>query len=158
MNIMQLAPIAQPSTRWLLVALVAGGVACSSAGGAPQPANPEATVISFLSAVRGQDMSAMQRLWGSSSGLAADRMDNQELERRLTVIRIWLEHEEYTIVPRPADMLVQAESGEQVVFVRLTRKGCTPVVPFTMAPYRGIWLVRNIDLEAAGNPEIRCQR
>ena len=99
----------------------------------------------------------MQRLWGSSSGLAADQMDSQTAEQRLTVMRIYLAHEEYAIVPRPNDMLVDTESGEQVVYVRITRNGCTPVVPFTVAPYRGSWLVRNVDLQAAGNPERRCQ-
>jgi hypothetical protein len=84
-------------------------------------------------------------------------MDSQTLEQRLTVMRIYLEHEEYTIVPRPADVIVELESDEQSVFVRLTRKGCTPVVPFVLAPYRGGWLVRNIDLERAGNPARRCQ-
>ncbi len=159
MNFTTFTRIAQPSAFWLLVALTATGVACSSTGGAgsPQPANPEATVIEFLSAVRNQDMAAMERLWGSSMGLASDQMDSHTLQQRLTVIRIYLEHEEYAIVPQPRDMLVEKQSNEQVVYVRLTRKGCTPVVPFTVAPYRGSWLVRDIDLESAGNPERRCQ-
>ena len=159
MNFTTFTRIAQPSAFWLLVALTATGVACSSTGGAgsPQPANPEATVIEFLSAVRNQDMAAMERMWGSSMGLASDQMDTQTLQQRLTVIRIYLEHEEYAIVPQPRDMLVEKQSNEQVVYVRLTRKGCTPVVPFTVAPYRRSWLVRNIDLGAAGNPERRCQ-
>jgi len=159
MNFTTFTRIAQPSALRLLVALAAAGVACSSAGGAgsPQPANPEATVIEFLSAIRDQDMGAMEQLWGSSSGLTSDRLDAQTLQQRLTVMRIYLAHEEYTIIPRPNDMFVDTQSGEQVVYVRLTRKGCTPVVPFTVAPYRGGWLVRNIDLQAAGNPERRCQ-
>ena len=159
MNFTKFTRIAQPSAFWLFVALIVMGVACSATGGAgsPQPANPEATVIEFLSAVRNQDMGAMERLWGSSAGLAADQMDAQVLQQRLTVTRIYLEHEEYAIVPQPRDMWVEKRSDEQVVYVRLTRKGCTPVVPFTVAPYRGAWLVRYIDLEAAGNPERRCQ-
>ena len=159
MNFTTFTRITQPSARWLLLALAATGVACGSGGGssAPQPANPEATVIAFLSAVREHDMGAMEQMWGSSSGLASDRMDGQTVEQRLTVMRIYLAHEEYTIVPRPTDMLVDTQSGEQVVYVRLTRKGCTPTVPFTVAPYRGGWLIRNVDLQAAGNPERRCQ-
>ena len=160
MNFTKFTRIAQPSAFWLLVALIAMGVACSSTGGAgsPQPANPEATVIEFLSAVRNQDMGALEQLWGSSAGLATDQMDTHTLQQRLTVIRIYLEHEEYAIVPQPRDMLVEKRSNEQVVYVRLTRKGCTPVVPFTVAPYRGAWLGRYIDLEAAGHPERTCQR
>jgi hypothetical protein len=160
MNFTTFTQITQPSARWLLLALAATGVACGSGGGAgtPQPTNPEATVISFLSAVRDRDMEVMESLWGSSSGPASDRMDNQTLEQRLTVIRIYLAHDEYTIVPRPSEMLVDAQAGEQVVYVRLTRNGCTPTVPFTVAPDRGGGLIRNIDLQAAGKPERRCQR
>ena len=100
----------------------------------------------------------MAQLWGSSAGLASDRLDTQTLQRRLTVIRVYLEHEEYSVVPRPNEAgLIETESNERVVYVRLTRKGCNPVVPFTLSPYGGGWLIRNIDLTAAGNPARRCQ-
>ncbi|KPK56080.1 MAG: hypothetical protein AMS21_12995 [Gemmatimonas sp. SG8_38_2] len=154
MNFTTFPRIAQVPAALPVLALIA----CSQGGSSsPVPANPEATVISFLSAVRAQNMNDMAALWGSSAGPAADRLDSQTLEQRLTVMRIYLEHEEYTIVPRPSDVIVELEAGEQAVFVRLVRKGCTPVVPFILAPYRGGWLVRNIDLERAGNPARRCQ-
>jgi hypothetical protein len=157
MNFTTFPRIAQVPAVWPTVVGLITVVACSQGGSSsPAPTNPEAAVISFLSAVRAQDRDQMAALWGSAAGPAADRLDSQTLEQRLTVMRIYLEHEEYTIVPRPPGMLVDLEAGEQAVFVRLTRKGCTPVVPFTLVPYRGGWLVRNIDLEKAGNPARRC--
>ena len=159
MNFTTFPRIAQVPASWSILAAVAVGMACSPSGSStPPPTNPAATVFSFLSAVREQDMSQMARLWGSSAGLASDRMDLQTLQQRLTVIRVYLEHEEYAVVPRPNDAgLIETESSERVVYVRLTRKGCAPVVPFTLSPYGGGWLIRNIDLSAAGNPARRCQ-
>jgi hypothetical protein len=52
---------------------------------------------------------------------------------------------------------VNLEAGERAVFAQITRKGCHPTVPFTLVPYSGGWLIRSIDLAAAGNPSRRCQ-
>ena len=109
-----------------------------------------------MSAVRAGDLDAMGRLWGTADGPAAHRMDGGELERRLTVMRIYLQHEEYSIVTGARDPTIRLRRGERVVSVRITRKGCTPVVPFTVTPYRGGWLVRDVKLEAAGNPARSC--
>jgi len=140
-------------------ALAAVMVSCSSQAPmiGPTPATPDATVVAFLNAVRDNDLRAMSGLWGNAKGLAANQMDSEELERRLTVTRIYLVHEEYAIVERPPDATMNAANNEQVVWVRLTRNGCAPVVPFTLTRYGSQWLIRNIDLEAAGNPERRCR-
>ncbi len=114
-------------------------------------------MVSFLSAARAGDITTMGRLWGSSDGPGADHLEREELEQRLTVMRVYLEHEEYSIVPGARDPTIRLEEGERLVAVRLTRRGCSPVVPFTMVPYRGGWLVRNVSLEAAGNPARACQ-
>ena len=111
----------------------------------------------FLSAVKEHDLNAMMQLWGSSNGLAVRRLGEGVARQRLTVIRIYLEHEEYAITVAPMNVVLDLEEGERVVFVRLNRKGCTPVVPFILAPYRGSWLVRSVDLEAAGNPARWCR-
>jgi hypothetical protein len=123
----------------------------------PTPATPDATVVAFLKAVRDNDLRGMSGLWGNSKGLAANQMDSEELEQRLTITRIYLVHEEYAIVERPPDAIVTAANNEQVVWVRLTRNGCTPVVPFTLTRFGSQWLIRNIDLEAVGNPQRRCR-
>jgi hypothetical protein len=81
-------------------------------------------------------------------------MKNDELQKRLTVMRSVLVHDSFAIEPgtRPG-----SDSDERVIRVRLTRGNCTPVVPFTARQYRGRWIVSAIDLEAAGNPARSCR-
>lgn len=150
--------VAQASRSLSVVALSAAMFACGSkrTSVATPPSDPEATVVEFLSAVRAQDIQSLAGLWGSSKGLAADRIDQSELERRLTVMQIYLQHEEYAILPDARDPTVAVERGERVVMVRLTRNGCTPQVPFTLSPFGNGWLVRDVKLEAAGNPARIC--
>jgi len=143
----------------VLVAFFALLASCSSRGGGsvvPPPADPEATVRSFLNAVSANSIAGMGQLWGTSSGPASASLDRATLEQRLTVIRIYLEHTDYTIVPGDPAAGVNVEAGERAVFVRLSRRGCTPTVPFTLVPHAGGWLIRDIDLAAAGNPSRRC--
>ena len=110
-----------------------------------------------MRAVGANSLAAMGQLFGTSDGPAAGYMDQTELEQRLTVIRIYLEHEEFHFVPGDPVEGVNAEAGERALFVQLTRRGCTPTVPFTLVPYRGGWLIRSIDLARAGNPSRRCE-
>ena len=130
------------------------GAGCSgSTGGEPAPADPTIAVEHFLAAVKANDLERLGHLWGTSKGPAAGRMPRDRLEKSLTVIRIYLQHESYAMEPgsSPAD-----SPNERVVRVRITRNGCTPTVPFTVVRWRSGWLVRAIDLEAAGNPALRC--
>lgn len=144
--------------RLLRRALIGGtlallGAGCSRSSGGPAPADPAAAVQQFLAASKANDIERMGQLWGTSKGPAVGRMPRDRMEKSLTVIRIYLEHESYAIEPgsSPADA-----ADERVVRVRITRKGCNPVVPFTVVRWRTGWLVRAIDLEAAGNPAIPC--
>lgn len=122
----------------------------------PAPSDPTTTVRQFLSAVSAQNLTAMGALWGSQRGPAANWMERAELEKRLTVIEAYLAHERYELVGENTDVPATAQS--RILRVRMFRKGCTPVVPFTMQRYRGGWLVTDIDLGAAGNPERSCTR
>jgi len=158
MNFMKPTRIPQ-ALRSLALAVSIGALgACSKSGTTthPVPSDPDAAVVSFLSAVRAEDLDAMGHLWGTEDGPAATWMESGELERRLTVMRVYLEHEEYAVVTGARDPTVRLRPGERLVSVRITRKGCTPVVPFTVTPYRGGWLVRDVKLEAAGNPARSC--
>lgn len=159
MNFTMSTRIAQALGALGVAVLGASLISCASGGSAavPPPADPAATVVSFLDAVKAGDLARMAQLWGGSRGLAADRIDATQLEQRLTVISIYLEHEEYAIVAGTGDPTVLLQPGERLVRVRLTRKGCEPVVPFTLTPYQGGWLIRNIRLEDAGNPARVCQ-
>lgn len=158
MNFTNPSWIAQAPRSLILVTLSASVLSCSKSGTTTQPApsDPDAAVVSFLSAVRAEDVDAMGRLWGTADGPAADWMDSGELERRLTVMRVYLQHEEYSVVAGVRDPTVSLREGERLVSVRISRNGCTPIVPFTVTPYRGGWLVRDVKLEAAGNPARSC--
>ena len=159
MNFTTSTRIAQALGVLGISALGASVVSCASGGSAtvPPPSDPTATVVSFLAAVQEGDLARMAQLWGGSGGLTADRIDATQLAQRLTVMSIYLEHEEYAILSGTGDPTVALRPGERLVRVRLTRKGCQPVVPFTLAPYQGGWLIRDIKLEDAGNPARVCQ-
>jgi hypothetical protein len=160
MKLTKIHPVAQALFLAALMTLSGLLAACGSRGGSssiPPPADPEGAVRSFLHAISANSIAGMGQLWGTSDGPALGDMDQTTLEQRLTVIRIYLEHEEFTIVPGDPIAGVNLEAGERAVFVRLSRRGCTPTVPFTLVPYGGGWLVRSIDLTSAGNPSRRCQ-
>jgi hypothetical protein len=151
--------VAQALLLAMSIAISGSLISCSSRGAAnvPPPVDPEAAVRGFLHAVSANSLTGMGQLWGTSEGPAAGNMDRTTLEQRLTVIRIYLEHEEFAFVPGDPVAGVNLEAGERAVFVQLTRRGCTPMVPFTLVPYRGGWLIRSIDLASAGNPSRRCR-
>lgn len=128
---------------------------CARGGGTAAPASPEAAVRGFLAAVQANNLGAMSDLWGAKRGPARSYMDATELEQRLTVIRSFLQHEQAELVESQAGVL-PSDGSQRIVQVRLTRKGCTPVVPFTVMRYGAGWLVTNIDLAAAGNPARSC--
>ncbi len=107
-----------------------------------------------MNAVRANSLMAMGDLWGSDRGRAKNYMNPDEVERRLTVMRIYLENEEYEILAPGAQLGLK--ENQRVVRVQLTRMGCRPVVPFTVTRFGNGWLVSNVDLAAAGNPARAC--
>jgi hypothetical protein len=118
------------------------------------PVNPEATVRAFLNAVKANSLTGMRDLWGTERGPAAGYMNEGEVQQRLTVIRSFLDHEKFEFdQPNSVD---PSNSSQRIVRVRLTRKGCQPVVPFTTVQWKSGWLVKNVDLSAAGNPARGC--
>ncbi len=143
----------------LLGAILTVG-SCSSGGGgggggAAAPSSPEATVDAFMNAVRANSLVGMADLWGSDRGRVKNYMNPDEVERRLTVMRIYLENEEYEILAPGAQMGL--DEKQRIVRVQLTRMGCRPVVPFTVTRFGNGWLVSNVDLAAAGNPARACR-
>jgi hypothetical protein len=136
--------------------LLAAASACGGkqlATGAPS-GNPETAVRAFLAAVAANDLSKMQQLWGSDRGPAVTYVDAKEVEQRLTVIRTFLAHEKYEFdQPNSVD---PSNPAQRIVKVRLTRKGCQPVVPFTTVQWKNGWLVKDIGLADAGNPARSC--
>jgi hypothetical protein len=107
-----------------------------------------------MDAVKANDLTVMSRFWGTAKGPAADNMKADELQQRLTVMKTFLEHERYELVGSPVP--VPGATDRQQVEVRIERKGCRPVVPFTVVSWRRGWLVLAVDLGLAGNPARPC--
>jgi hypothetical protein len=133
-------------------------LAACGGGASVAPSSPTGTVEQFLNAVKARNSETMGRLWGTARGPNAGRMEAGELDQRLTVIRIYLEHEQFEILPDGPVAVSARDPSHRIVQVRLTRRGCQPVVPFTLVPYDGGWLVLDVDLSAAGNPARPCRR
>src|SRR6185503_13113551 len=95
-------------------------------------------------------------IWGTEKGPAKRAMEPQELDKRLSVIKSFLVHDKFEFQPRQTLDAMGAQV--RVVDVRLYRNGCRPVVPFTLVRWDGKWLVKDIDLSAAGNPIRPCQQ
>lgn len=145
----------QPRAVFAVCALIAAA-ACHSSGTFVAPSDPEAAVRGLLNAVKANSITGMAELWGSERGPASHWMNRDTMEQRLTVIRIYLAHDKYDIMP-PNGATVDAP-GKHRVDVRLYRhNGCTPVIPFTTMRVGNGWLVWDIDLTAAGNPAVPCQ-
>ena len=147
------------SGRQLSRSFCVGLMVLAGCGGRAQvagtaPVSPEAAVRAFMNAVDANSIVALRDLWGTERGPAASTMDLKEADQRLTVMRSFLEHESFEF--EPGNAVDPANSMQRIVRVRLTRKGCRPVVPFTAVPWKDGWLVKNVDLSAAGNPARRC--
>ncbi len=119
------------------------------------PASPEATVTSFLSAVRSNDLTMMGRLWGTEEGPALGRMDTDELQQRLFVMQAYLDHQGYEVLPADPGMITLPD--ERSLRVRLLRNGCEVSVPFTVVQTDYGWLVGKVDLNQIPNPNTGCR-
>ena len=149
-------PIWQPVRAAGLVLAVAwlGGACAGGHTGGTAPTEPEASVRAFLNAVKANSLTAMAQLWGTEKGPAARTMNHEEMDKRLTVIRSFLVHDSFEFQPR--NMMSASGADQRVLDVKITRKNCKPVVPFTLVRWGGGWLVQSIDLSAAGNPARPC--
>lgn len=130
----------------LLVLSVAGcrrGAVGSGAGGAD---SAQMAVVEFLNAARAQDLQAISAVWGNDESPTRERVERQELERRLLIIACHLRHDESRI---GAPQL--GEAGRTMFTARLTRGSVTADVPFTTVRNRknGKWYVEDVDLRPA---------
>ena len=144
-----------PKTFWICAIVMV--VACGGPSASPfiAPANPETTVTNFLSAVRSNDLTMMGRLWGTKDGPALGRMDREELQMRLTVMRAYLVHDRFEMLP--PDLAVIAVPNETSVRVQLMRNACIVTVPFVVLETNSGWLVSSVDLNEVGNPMTTCR-
>lgn len=129
--------------------LVLASVSCrpaavgSGSGGAD---TAQMAVVEFLNAARAQDLQGISAVWGNEESPTRERVDRQELERRLMVIACHLRHDESRI--GPAQM---GEGGRTVFGVTITRGTQTATLPFTVVKNRrsGKWFVEDLDLRPA---------
>ncbi len=139
----------------LALALIIGACGGKDTTTVPTPIDPESAIQGFMGAVRAQDLRGMANLWGTSKGPASKTMKSEELRRRLSVIQVYLVHDSFEILPA---IVSTTDGGKRDFVVRITRRGCTPSIPFSLVRYGGGWLVNSVDLAAAGNPARECSR
>lgn len=132
--------------------------ACAGGGGSqsPVPVEPSTVVVDFLAFANAGSLAEMGNLWGDSRGPASMYMTQDELRKRLTVIATYLQHDSYELTQAEALTIPQGK-GRRGVAVVLQRSGCRAVVPFTLLPWSGRWLIENIDIASIGNPARGCR-
>jgi hypothetical protein len=143
--------------RWFAAAAIllaaCGG---SGSGGAPavHPANTaSAAVENFMKAVADSNLAAMAGLWGTSKGPASRTRQPADYERRISVMRSYLSHDDFRILGDAPDV----SEGRHTVQVQIRRSACTWTIPFLVIQLAdGSWIVNQMDLTAAGNPARPC--
>ena len=145
-------------TRRLGLLLVAALVACGGRGTAPSapgPASHADALTAFLDAVRRNDLIQVGRLWGSEKGPAAEWMDAGELNKRVTVIQIYLNSEVYRVVEGPKP--IEGSSRRMAFHVELRRGDCVVVQQIDLVRTdAGGWIVQNVHLGETAVPPA-CQ-
>jgi hypothetical protein len=117
----------------------------SAVGGAATGASSSAAAVQeFLNAGRAQDIQALSAVWGNDESPVRDRVDRQELERRLLIMVCHLRHEESRIGAPQA-----GEAGRIRHSVELVNGGTTATSAFTTVRNRrsGRWFVEDFDME-----------
>jgi hypothetical protein len=130
--------------------------ACGGSGGTPavHPANTaSAAVENFMKAVADSNLAAMAGLWGTSKGPASRTRQPADYERRISVMRSYLSHDDFRILGDAPDV----SEGRHTVQVQIRRSACTWTIPFVVIQLAdGSWIVNQMDLTAAGNPARPC--
>lgn len=131
----------------VLVLLTAAGCRAGAVpSGSTGAASSTEAVVAFLNAAKAQDLQAISAVWGNDESLTRDRVDRQELERRLLIITCHLRHDESRIgAPR------LGEAGRNLMNVELVKGTLQATVPFTTVrnPRNDRWYVEDIDLRPA---------
>lgn len=132
--------------RIVVMALLALAVGCRPAAvGGPTPgaASSEMAVRNFLSAARAQDLQALSAVWGNEDSPTRDRIERQELERRLLIMMCHLRHDESSIGEPQA-----GEGGRTLRPVELTQGTRRATSNFTLVKNKesGRWFVEDFDM------------
>lgn len=129
--------------------LVLASVGCrpkSVGNGAGGADSAQMAVVEFLNAARAQDLQGISAVWGNEESPTRDRVDRQELERRLMIIACHLRHDESRIGTPEL-----GEAGRTLFSVEITRGSRKATLPFTTVKNRrnNKWYVEDLDLRPA---------
>lgn len=130
----------------VLLSAVGCGPKNTSGGGVTGATSSEQAVVTFLGAARAQDLQAVSAVWGNDESPTRDRVERQELERRLMIIVCHLRHDESRIGAAQS-----GEAGRTIHQVELTKGTIQATVPFTTVRNKtnGRWYVEDVDLRGA---------
>jgi len=139
--------------------LVVLGALVGACGGkrptAPAPQTMQEAVTTFLAAVKDSNINRMGELWGSERGPAIRWMEPVKLSQYLMTIHKYWTHVATRIVEGP--IAVPGNERLRTFRVELQRSNCTRVVPLDVVRTdAGGWLVKDVHLEAVGNPRLGC--
>lgn len=107
---------------------------------------PQQAVVQFLDAARAQDMDQMSAVWGNAESPTRDRVERQELERRLLIMMCHLKHDESRLSPAQP-----GEAGRTLMRAELKQGTKEATVPFTLVKNARteLWFVEDVDLRPA---------
>ena len=109
--------------------------------------SPRGAVEGFLAAARAQDMVTLGRLFGDETGLAKDRDDKDQFEKREIIMICTLKHDTATVTEGAATV-----GGERVFQVELRQGNMTGNSKFTAVRGPGErWFVKGFDIVALQN-------
>lgn len=130
----------------VLLSVVACGPKITPSSGVTGATSSEEAIVTFLGAARAQDLQAVSAVWGNDESPTRDRVERQELERRLMIIVCHLRHDESRIGSAQS-----GEGGRTLHQVELTKGTIKATVPFTTVrnSKNGRWYVEDVDLRSA---------
>jgi len=109
--------------------------------------SPRGAVDGFLAAAKSQDLVSMGRLFGDETGLAKDRDDKDQFEKREIIMICALKHEQATVTDGAATV-----GGERVFQVDLRQGSLQGATKFTVVRGPGErWFVKGFDIVALQN-------
>lgn len=132
------------------------GLLLAACGGSTPPVQPAKSaagaVQAFMQAVADSNVAKMASLWGTARGPAARTGQPPDYERRVAIMQAYLRNESYRLTSDVAE-----GNDRRALQVELRRQACTWSVPFVAVKTGdGSWLVNQVDLAAAGNPQRPC--
>jgi hypothetical protein len=140
------------------VLVTLGVLACGGGRGpqTPTPQSPQQALTEFMAGVKANDLKRMGNLWGSDRGPASRWMKPEDLNQRLTLLQIYLNHVGYRVLDGPTP--VPGQEKIQRFRLELQRpNNCTVVFPIDLMRADGGWLVNAVDLASLPNPARACK-